>query len=77
LKLVVWAAVEGSLGQVVLGMDAARRKYWHGYGGEPGMGFLLREFVPMLMEQGLTQADIDQIFIANPAGAYSFVPTAR
>ncbi len=38
------------------------------------MGFLLREFVPMLIEQGLTRSDIDRIFVKNPAAAYAFVP---
>jgi phosphotriesterase-related protein len=74
LNLVMCAAQEGALGQVVLGMDAARRKYWHGYGGGPGMDFLLREFVPALIEKGLTKADIDCIFVDNPAAAYSFQP---
>jgi phosphotriesterase-related protein len=74
LELVLCAARDGSLGQVVLGMDAARRKYWHGHGGGPGMDFLLREFVPALMERGLTRADIDRIFVENPAAAYSFQP---
>jgi phosphotriesterase-related protein len=77
LELVMCAAREGALGQVVLGMDAARRKYWHGYGGAPGMDFLLREFIPILIERGLTRADIDRIFIENPAAAYSFQQTDK
>lgn len=72
LKLVMCAARDGSIGQVVLGMDAARRRYWHGYGGSPGMDFLLREFVPRLIEEGLTKADIYRIFVENPAAAYCF-----
>lgn len=77
LDLVVEAVKAGFGGQVVLGMDAARRRYWHGHGGAPGMAFLLQEFVPLLLEQGLTKADIDRIFIDNPAAAYSFHLTGK
>jgi phosphotriesterase-related protein len=72
LALVLSAVRDGFGGQIVLGMDAARRKYWHGHGGEPGLAFLLREFVPILIEQGLTAEHIDQIFVQNPAAVYTF-----
>jgi hypothetical protein len=44
--------------QILLGMDAARRKYWRFFGGKPGLPSLLREFVPQLRSGGLTQHDI-------------------
>lgn len=72
LDLVVSAVRDGFGGQIVLGMDAARRRYWHGYGGAPGMGFLLNDFAPMLIERGLTAADIHRIFVENPSSAYQF-----
>jgi predicted metal-dependent phosphotriesterase family hydrolase len=59
-------------GQLLLGMDAARRKYWRSYGGGPGLRFLLREFVPRLREAGLVQENIDAIFVRNPARCYQF-----
>jgi phosphotriesterase-related protein len=59
-------------GQILLGMDAARRSYWKSYGGKPGLGFLLDEFVPRLKARGLSQSNIDSIFIENPARCYSF-----
>jgi 5-phospho-D-xylono-1,4-lactonase len=58
--------------QIVLGMDAARRKYWKGYDGAPGLVFLLREFVPRLQQAGLSSADIEKIFVSNPASSYAF-----
>jgi 5-phospho-D-xylono-1,4-lactonase len=58
--------------QILLGMDAARRKYWRSYGGGPGLAFLLREFVPRLRSGGLKQTDIDAIFIRNPQRCYAF-----
>jgi phosphotriesterase-related protein len=74
--LVLAMVAAGFGGQIMLGMDAARRRYWHGYGGQPGIAFLLRDFVPELISAGLSQEDIDRIFIANPAHCYSFTREA-
>jgi predicted metal-dependent phosphotriesterase family hydrolase len=72
LDLVVAMVQEGFGTQIVLGMDAARRKYWKAYDGAPGLAFLLREFVPRLKEAGLTSADVENIFVGNPASCYAF-----
>jgi len=53
--------------QLMLGMDAARRTYWKGYGGAPGLSWLLDEF-----SRGLTDAMRHQIFTLNPARAFAF-----
>ncbi len=72
LQLTVQMFEEGYGSQIMLGMDAARRKYWHGYQGTPGLAFLLTEFVPILLEAGLRQSDINMIFVCNPATCYAF-----
>jgi phosphotriesterase-related protein len=72
LALVLTMFAEGFGGQILLGMDAARRKYWRSYGGGPGLRFLLRDFVPDLRSGGLRQIDIDAIFIRNPQRCYGF-----
>jgi 5-phospho-D-xylono-1,4-lactonase len=72
LDLVVAMVQAGFGAQIVLGMDAARRKYWKGYGGGPGLAFLLRDFVPRLEQAGLGGADVEKIFVSNPASCYSF-----
>jgi predicted metal-dependent phosphotriesterase family hydrolase len=72
LILILEMFAEGFGGQILLGMDAARRKYWRSYGGAPGLRFLLREFVPHLRIVGLAKDDIDAIFIRNPQRCYSF-----
>ena len=72
IDLIVALVREGFGAQIVLGMDAARRKYWKGYDGAPGLAFLLREFVPRLKEAGLNSADSDRIFVTNPANCYAF-----
>lgn len=76
-ELVVAMFAAGFGGQIMLGMDAARRRYWRGYGGEPGIAFLLRDFVPELLGAGLTQEDVARIFVTNPAHCYSFVEEER
>jgi phosphotriesterase-related protein len=59
--------------QLLLGMDAARRKYWKVYGGAPGLAFLWVEFRQTLLNAGLSAALVDKLFIANPARAFAFV----
>jgi 5-phospho-D-xylono-1,4-lactonase len=77
LAIVLAMFAEGFGKQILLGMDAARRKYWHSYGGNPGLSFLLRDFVPRLRGEGLTQQDIDAIFIHNPQRCYAFELSAE
>lgn len=72
LDLLVRMFEDGVGDRVMLGMDAARNKYWHGYGGQPGLAFLLVTFAPRLRDAGLTQDDLDKIFIHNPAACYAF-----
>lgn len=70
--LIVAMFAAGFGDKIVLGMDAARRKYWRAYGGSPGIAYLLREFAPHLRSAGLTDSDITSIFVRNPARSYAF-----
>jgi len=58
--------------QIMLGMDAARRKYWTSYGGGPGLTFLLVQFSDRLRDHGLGDDDLRRIFVSTPATTYSF-----
>ncbi|HWR54562.1 MAG TPA: hypothetical protein VN428_25865 [Bryobacteraceae bacterium] len=58
--------------QLLLGMDAARRRYWAEYGGSPGLTYLLAVFAAELRDRGLPQSDLDRIFVSNPAAAFAF-----
>ncbi len=58
--------------QILLGMDAARRRYWRHYGGGPGLDFLLTTFARELRERGLSTALLDRILRTNPAETFSF-----
>jgi phosphotriesterase-related protein len=58
--------------QIMLGMDAARNRYWRSFGGGPGLAFLLGEFIPSMESAGISRELIDRIFVVNPAETYSF-----
>ncbi|MFQ3567536.1 MAG: phosphotriesterase-related protein [Aggregatilineales bacterium] len=54
-------------GQLALSMDLARRSYFVGYGGGPGFTFMPWRIVPWLREQGVTQEQIETLFVKTPA----------
>ncbi|MEM6550759.1 MAG: hypothetical protein AAF750_01280 [Planctomycetota bacterium] len=62
--------------QIVVGMDLARRRYWHGRGGEPGLAWLVTHLPGRLRECGLSEGVLQRIFCGNPARAFAFVPSA-
>jgi predicted metal-dependent phosphotriesterase family hydrolase len=61
----------GHGGQLLLAGDMARRSYLGAWGGGPGYGFILGEFLPRLRAAGLDEAATRALVVANPA---SFLP---
>ncbi|MFS8629243.1 MAG: phosphotriesterase-related protein [Limnochordales bacterium] len=58
--------------QLLISGDMGRRSYLTSYGGGPGFRYILTKFIPRLLDEGLSQADIDQIWIHNPARWLAF-----
>ena len=58
-------AKEGYLDQVVLSMDITRKSHLKKWGG-PGYAYLIETFLPMLLEYGLSEEQIQQLMIDNP-----------
>lgn len=58
---------EGFIDQIMLGTDGARRSLWSSLGGSPGLAWLYSGWSKKLIEFGLTQAQLDKVFIDNPA----------
>jgi phosphotriesterase-related protein len=58
--------------QVMLGTDGARPSYWRSYGGGPGLDYLLREFSERARTLGVTDGELEKVFVNNPARAYAF-----
>jgi len=72
LQLLEWAAEDGLLGHITLGLDAARQGYWTQFGGAPGWTYLLAEFSDLMRERGLGDAELHMLFVETPGGAFSF-----
>jgi phosphotriesterase-related protein len=76
LELIVALARLDLHHQVMVGGDFARRSYFAGWGGAPGLAYLLTTFRSRLAEHltaaGLPAAAvIDAIFVQNPARAFA------
>jgi 5-phospho-D-xylono-1,4-lactonase len=58
---------EGFIDQIMLGTDGARRSLWSSLGGAPGLAWLYTGWSQRLMKFGVTQVQLDKVFIHNPA----------
>ena len=58
--------------RIVLGMDAARRRYYRVHGGGPGLMWLLDGFTRLLADAGVDEPVRDRLFVTNPARAFAF-----
>ena len=75
LQLLAWMAEDGLGDRIVVGMDAARRGYYHVFGGQPGLTWLLDGFRRLLEEAGIDNAVREGLFVTNPARLFAFAPT--
>ena len=66
LQLLEWAAEDGLLGHITLGLDAARQGYWTQFGGSPGWAWLLDGFATAMRERGLGDAEQHLLFVDAP-----------
>jgi predicted metal-dependent phosphotriesterase family hydrolase len=63
--------------QIVVGMDMARRSYWHGHCGQPGLIWLLAVLPELLRERGVHDDLIERILTYNPARAFAFAEVSK
>lgn len=61
----------GHLDQVLISMDICANSLLHWNGGH-GYDYLLRQFVPLLQEEGLTESQIHTILVENPRRVLTF-----
>jgi 5-phospho-D-xylono-1,4-lactonase len=73
VALIADLAERGHADRVLLGGDTGRRSMMRAYGGGPGLDYLFARFKPRL-ERELGGELSEQIFVTNPARAFSFVP---
>ena len=76
VQLVRWMTDDGLDDRIVLGMDAARRRYYRVHGGQPGLIWLLDGFSRLLAEAGIDETGRDRLFVTNPARAFAFLIAA-
>jgi 5-phospho-D-xylono-1,4-lactonase len=63
--------------QIVVGMDMARRSYWHGHGGQPGLVWLLTVLPALLRERGVQEDLIERVLTRNPARTFAFAEVSK
>ena len=73
VQLLGWMLEDGLADRIVLGMDAARRRYYRVHGGGPGLVWLLEGFSLTMAEAGLDEAIRHRLFVENPARLFAFV----
>jgi len=67
---------EGLAGQVMLSNDICELGQLVAYGG-PGYANVIETFLPMLRERGVSETDIYQMTVTNPARAFAFSETGK
>lgn len=72
LQLIRWMVEDGHGERIVLGMDAARRRYYRVHGGGPGLVWLLDGFTRILADGGVDESVRHRLFVTNPARAFTF-----
>jgi phosphotriesterase-related protein len=72
IELLSQLITKGYRKNVMISGDMGRRSYLKAYGGGPGFEFLIKKFIPRLMEEGWDKGLIEQIFIANPANYLAY-----
>lgn len=81
IELIVLLVRQNLHRQVLLGDDFARRRFFQGWGGSPGLTYLATVFTGKLRE-ALISAGLDpepilqDLFIHNPARAFAFRPVS-
>lgn len=70
LVVAMWQAGHGR--QILLGTDGARRSLWSTLAGAPGLAWLRKGFPQVLLAMGLGGAEIESMFVANPARVLAF-----
>ena len=76
VRLISQMAEDGLDDRIVVGMDAARRRYYRVHGGGPGLIWLLEGFRALLDAAGLDDAVRHRLFVTNPARVFAFAATA-
>lgn len=64
IKKIIEAGFEDKL---LISGDMGRQSYLHSYGGGPGFEFIIKKFIPRMIDEGISKEIIAKIFLKNPA----------
>lgn len=67
----MWLIERGYADQIMLSQDISRKSYFAAYGKYSGYAAVMKDFVPLLEERGITQETIDCLLILNPAQIFN------
>ena len=62
----------GFVNQIMMGTDGARKSLWTTFGGTPGLAYLFSGWSKRLIDAGVTESNLEQIFVNNPARVLAF-----
>lgn len=66
VQLIKSLIAHGHGNQILISGDMGRASYLEGYGGGPGFRFIKTKFIPRLLDEGISQTDVEKIFYHNP-----------
>src|SRR6266404_220161 len=64
-QLILKMLSAGYLDRVLLGGDLSRQRYWRGYGGKPGLDFLMGGFRKTLLQMGVPSDAVELMYTLN------------
>ena len=62
----------GFIEKLLISEDIGRKSYFKSYGGGPGLEYILKKFIFRLLEEGISENEIEQIWIKNPSELLAF-----
>ena len=62
----------GYLNNLLVSLDFGRKSYFKSYNGGPGLDYMLKKFIPRLIEQGISKEQIKNIWVKNPIRLLAF-----
>lgn len=68
-RRIVDLAADGNVDRILLSHAYRRRALLTGYGGGPGLSYIIEQFAVMLLEEGLEALDVRRILVDNAVAA--------
>lgn len=72
VELIKNVLAHGYADKLLISGDMGRKSYLKAYNGGPGFEFIIKKFIPRLLDEGIDEKAIRKIFIENPARWLSF-----